>query len=139
MRCNDRDDQGGLCILNLIDKHSFGKWKQRRSFHRNLGSRDETGSQGFSWKELYHFTFVRILSKRADSPKVAMSHVLLQLRKVSGHEPFIVRIYPYIGHEVENETSKIQIFCEENLWPRYVAQIRLSALYAAIFNALRLL
>jgi hypothetical protein len=64
---------------------------------------------------------------------------MLQLRKVSHFEAFIVRIYPYIGHEVENETSIIQIFCEKNLWSRYVAQIRLSALYALIFNAVRLL
>ena len=64
---------------------------------------------------------------------------MLQLRKTSHFEAFIGHIYPYIGHKVENETSKIQIFCEENLWSRYVAQIRLSALYASILNAVRLL
>jgi hypothetical protein len=59
-------------------------------------------------------------------------HVMLQWRKSSHFEAFIVRIYAYIGHEVENETSKLQIFCEENLWPRYDAYIILAALYASI-------
>jgi len=32
-------------------------------------------SKDFSWKEFYHYLFVQILSKRADSPKVAMNHI----------------------------------------------------------------
>ena len=66
-------------------------------------------------------------------------HIMLQLRKVSHCEAFSGRIDPYIGYEVENETSKREILCEKNLWPRYAARIRLWALYTSIFHAVRLL
>jgi len=34
---------------------------------------------------------------------------------------------------------KTDIFCEKNLWPRYVAQIELTALYASVCYVVRLL
>jgi len=57
----------------------------------------------------------------------------------SGREAFSDRINPYSGRRVENEMSKTDLFCEENLWPRYGAEIKLAAFYASICYAARLL
>ena len=43
-------------------------------------------SKDFSWKELYHYLFVRILSKRVDSPNVAMNHIIAESQKWT-HKP----------------------------------------------------
>ena len=58
-------------------------------------------------------------------------HVMLQSRRRSHVEAFSGRIEPYDGHRVENELVKRDFFCEENLWSRYAAQIRLGAFYAS--------
>jgi len=58
-------------------------------------------------------------------------NVMLQSPRSSHFEAFIGRIYPYVGHEVENETFISNISHEKNVWPHYAAQIRLAAFYAS--------
>ena len=53
-----------LCLLNLVNEHPFGKWKQRCSFHRNLASESRQESNDFSWKAFYHYFASAFLASR---------------------------------------------------------------------------
>ena len=48
-------------------------------------------------------------------------HFMLQLSMSNDFEALIGRIDPYVGRWVKNEMFKTDIFCEENLRPRYGA------------------
>src|SRR5207244_12484551 len=58
------NSQGCLCLLNLVNEHAFGKWKQRCSFHRNLASESRQESNDFSWKAFYHYFASAFLASR---------------------------------------------------------------------------
>ena len=53
-----------ICLLNLVNEHPFGKWKQRCSFHRNLASESRQESNDFSWKAFYHYFASAFLASR---------------------------------------------------------------------------
>ena len=135
MRCNHRDDQGCLCLLNLVNEHPLGKWKQRRSFHRNLASAFKQESKDFSWKEFYHYLFVQIFSKQTDSPNVSMNQVMWQMSFLRDHAAkrleacFAPAFMAFFRHELRQTTPPclIIVFTPRKLslpYPYYAASVR---------------